>query len=376
MIALVLAGIAYCRAFFIGRHRLGMEVAALRHQLVVFKRKQPRPRLCICDRAFWAVLRRSWPGWVNALIIVKPETVVSWHRAGFRLLWRLRSRPRRLGQPKVRPEVRQLIRRMKSDNPSWGAPRIHGELLQLGFEISEPTVSRYLRGLRRQPDKTKTQRWLAFLQNHREVMAAFDFFTVPTLSFRVLYCFFVIEHDRRRILHFNTTAHPTSEWIMQQLREALPLPCPYRYVIFDRDRKFSTEVRTFLKASGIKPVRMSVRSPWQNGVAERWVASIRREMLDQVIPLNERHLMHVSREYILYYHDDRTYLGLNKEAPGARSTEMRPSRESAVFITATRGQQRRKRRPRFVLRSGGGVSSDCCVLDSRSSQRTESIGVT
>src|SRR3954451_8071699 len=201
MIALVVAVSAYCRAFFIGRHRLGMEVAALRHQLVVFKRKQPRPRLCSCDRAFWLALRRLWPGWVNALIIVKPDTVVSWHRAGFRLFWRLRSRPRRLGRPKVSPEVRQLIRRMKFDNPSWGAPRIHGELLQLGFEISEPTVSRYLRGLRRQPDKTKAQRWLAFLQNHREVMAAFDFFTVPTLSFRVLYCFFVIEHDRRRILH-------------------------------------------------------------------------------------------------------------------------------------------------------------------------------
>ena len=234
MIALVFAVIAYCRAFLIGRHRLGMEVGALRQQLVVFKRKQPRPRLCGCDRAFWVALRRLWPGWVNALIIVKPDTVVSWHRAGFRLFWRLRSRPRRLGRPNISPEVRQLIRRMKSENPSWGAPRIHGELLQLGFDVSEPTVSRYLQRLRSQPDKAKVQRWLAFLQNHREVMAAFDFFTVPTLSFRVLYCFFVIEHHRRRILHFNMTAHPTSEWIMQQLREALPLPCPYRYVIFDR----------------------------------------------------------------------------------------------------------------------------------------------
>ncbi len=261
MIALVFAVIDYCRAFFVGRQRLGMEVAALRQQLVVFKRKQPHPRLCGCDGAFWVALRRLWPGCVNALIIVKPDTVVPWHPAGFRLFWRLRSRPRRIGRPNVSAEIRQLIWRMKSDNPSWVAPRIHGELLQLGSDVSEPTVSRYLQRLRRQPDKAKAQRWLAFLQNHREVMAAFDFFTVPTLSFRVLYCFFVIEHHQRHILHFNTTAHPTSEWIVQQLREALPLPCPYGYVIFDRDRKFSTEVRTFLKASGIKPVRMSVRSP-------------------------------------------------------------------------------------------------------------------
>jgi len=214
MIALVLAVIAYCRTFFIGRHRLGLEVAALRQQLVVFQRKQPRPHLCDLDRTFWVALRRLWPGWANALIIVKPDTVVSWHRAAFRLFWRWRSRPKRLGRPSVSVEIQQLIRRMKSENPSWGAPRIHGELLQLGFEVSEPTVSRYLQRLKRQPDKSKVQRWLAFVQNHREVIAAFDFFTVPTLSFRVLYCFFVIEHQRRRILHFNVTAHPTSAWIL------------------------------------------------------------------------------------------------------------------------------------------------------------------
>lgn len=330
MIALVLAVIAYCRAFFIGRHRLGLEVAALRQQLVVFKRKQPRAHLSDLDRAFWVALRRLWPGWANALIIVKPDTVVSWHRAGFRLFWRWRSRPKRLGRPSVSVEIQQLIRRMKSENPSWGAPRIHGELLQLGFEVSEPTVSRYLQRLKRQPDNSKVQRWLAFIQNHREVIAAFDFFTVPTLSFRVLYCFFVIEHQRRRILHFNVTAHPTSDWILQQLREALPLPCPYRYVIFDRDRKFGTEVRSFLKASGIKSVRMSVRSPWQNGVAERWVGSIRREMLDHVIPLEERHLIRLSLEYVRYYHDDRTHIGLNKETPGARPTESRPNVAGAL----------------------------------------------
>ena len=323
MIALVLAVIAYCRAFFIGRHRLGLELAALRQQLVVFKRKQPRPHLCNLDRAFWVAVRRLWPGWANALIIVKPDTVLSWHRAAFRRFWRWRSRAKRLGRPSVSVEIQQLIRRMKSENPSWGAPRIHGELLQLGFELSETTVSRYLQRLNRQPDKVKVQRWLTFLQNHRELIAAFDFFTVPTLSFRVLYCFFVIEHHRRCILHINVTANPTSEWVVQQLREALPLPGPYRYVIFDRDRKFGAEVGTFLKASGIKAVRTSVRSPWQNGVAERWVGSIRRDMLDHVIPLNERHLMRLSLEYVRYYHDDRTHLGLKKETPGARSTDLR-----------------------------------------------------
>jgi len=203
------------------------------------------------------------------------------------------SRP--LGRPKVNEELRQLIRRMKSENPSWGAPRIHGELLLLGFQISEPTVSRYLQRLKRRTDGERAKRWLAFLNNHREVIAAFDFFTVPTLTFRVLYCFFVIEHQRRRILHFNVTAHPTGAWIVQQLREALPLPC-HRYILFDRDAKFGSEVRDILKAGGIQAVRTSVRSPWQNGVAGRWVGSCRREMLDHVIPLHEQHLLRLVHE--------------------------------------------------------------------------------
>ncbi len=172
---------------------------------------------------------------------------------------------------------------------------------------------------------------MAFLHNHREVIAAFDFFTVPTLTFRVLYCFFVIEHHRRRILHLNATAHPTCDWVVQQLREALPLPCPYRYVLFDRDRKFGREVREFLKASGIRVVRTSVRSPWQNGVAERWVGSCRRELLDHVIPLNERHLLRLGHEYIRYYHEDRTHLGLDKETPAGRLVEAPPIPPSTVL---------------------------------------------
>ena len=315
MIGLVLAAIAYVRAYLVSRHRLALEVAALRQQLVVYKRKRPRPLLCNIDRLFWVALRRWWTGWADALIIVKAETVVCWHRTGFRLFWRLRSQP--FGRPKITDEIRKLIRRMKADNPSWGAPRIHGELLALGFEVSEPTVSRYLQRLKRRTDREKAKRWLAFLHNRREVIAAFD-------------CFFVIEHGRRRILHFNATAHPTSEWIVQQLREAFPLPCPYRYVVFDRDRKFASEVPRFLKASGIQAVRTSVRSPWQNGVAERWVGSIRREMLDHVIPLNERHLMRLSLEYVRYYHEDRPHIGLNKESPGARKLEAGPGAASHV----------------------------------------------
>ena len=210
-----------------------------------------------------------------------------------------------------------------------------GNCGQLGFDISEPTVSRYLQRLKRRSHKAKVQHWRAFLLNHREVIAAFDFFTVPTLSFRELYCFFVIEHHRRCILHFNATAHPTSEWIVQQLREALPLPSLYRYVIFDRDRKFGTEVHCYLRASGIQAVRTSVRSPWQNGVAERWVGSIRSEMLDHVIPLDERHLIRLSLAYVHYYQDDGTHIGLNKETPGARPTESRPD-----VVRASRAEER------------------------------------
>lgn len=328
MVPLMLAVIAYIRCFVVPRHRLALEAVALRQQLAVFKKKQPRPRPQHLDRLFWVALRRLWSGWTDALILVQPETVVSWHRAGFRLFWRWRSR--QAGRPMINKELRDLIRRIKADNPRWGAPRIHGELLQLGFEISEPTVSRYLQRLKRRRDDGKAKRWLAFLNNHREVIAAFDFFTVPTLSFRTLYCFFVIEHGRRRILHFNCTAHPSSDWIVQQLREALPLPCPYRYVLFDRDAKFGREVVAFLKASNLEPLRTSVRSPWQNGIAERLVGSVRREMLDHVILLNESHLRRLGGEYLAYYHEDRTHIGLGKATPAGRSIEDRPNGVSRI----------------------------------------------
>src|ERR1700756_2558293 len=194
---------------------------------------------------------------------------------------------------------------MAVENSDWGAPKIHGELLKLGVEVSERTVARYLRRIHRRGDPGK--RWLAFLQNHREVIGAFDFFTVPTLTFQLLHCFFVIEHGRRRILHINVTRHPTAEWVVQQLREAFPEAGPYRYVIFDRDSIFNTEVVTFLKATGLEPKRTSVQAPWQNGIAERWIGSCRREILDHVIALNEPHLRRLIHDYVNYHHEDRTH---------------------------------------------------------------------
>jgi len=246
MLRFFLSFFGWFTAFFRSRHDLGLELVALRHQVGVLKRKNPRSRLGVWDQGFWVVLRRVWSGWVNVLVVVKPETVVRWHRAGFRLYWRWLSRRRNQGRPKISSEVRQLIARMTKENPTWGAPRIHGELLKLGFEISERTVSRCLARVGRKGDARKL--WLAFLRNHREGIVAMDFFTVPTATFRVLYCFFVIGHSRRRVLHFNATEHPSGRWVAQQLREAFPENTAPRYLILDRDRKYEGEVTEVLQS--------------------------------------------------------------------------------------------------------------------------------
>jgi len=199
---------------------------------------------------------------------------------------------------------------------TWGAPRIHGELLKLGFDLSERTVSRWVQKAPKNPEPVR--RWQAFIDNHREAIAAMDFFTVPTITFGVLYCFFVISHDRRRILHCNVTRHPTGLWITQQLREASPYDDKHKYLIHDRDAKFGEAVNEAVSAIGLSPKKTSFRSPWQNGIAERWVGSCRRDLLDHVIPLSERHLKRLLSEYIRYYHVDRTHLGLEKDTPHPR----------------------------------------------------------
>ena len=307
---------------------------ALRQQVAVLKRKRPRPPLNAGDRLFWTTLRRFWPGWSDVLLIVQPETVVAWHRAGFRLYWRWRSRARG-GRPRISQELRDLIARIANENPDWGAPKIHAELQKLGFALAERSVARYLRRITRRGDPKR--KWLAFLQNHREVLAALDFFTVPTVTFRELYCFFVIEHERRKILHCNVTEHPTAEWVVQQLREAFPEPCRYRYVILDRYRKLDAEVLAFLLAAGLKAKRTSVQSPWQNGLAERWIGSCRREILDHVIALNEEHLRRILLEYVTYHHQDRLHGSLEKNAPNRRPVERRPEGHAKVISMARLG---------------------------------------
>jgi putative transposase len=311
------------------RRDLILENLALRQQLLSLHARRPRRRLSASHKLFWVVLRRLWSGWKTPLVLVTPRTVVQWHRAGFRLYWKWLSRAGQVGGRKpVGEDIRALIFRMAAENPTWGAPRIHGELLKLGFQVSEPTVSRWLRRAPRAPDRA--QRWLTFLRNHREAIAAIDFFTVPTITFGLLHCFFVIDHDRRKILRFNVTRNPGALWIVQQMREAWPYATARKFLLFDRDSKFGHEVLSAATAMGTRPIRTAFRSPWQNGVAERWIGSCRRELLDHVIVVNERHLKRLVSEYLRYYHEDRTHLGLAKDTPAGRRVATRPLSGSKI----------------------------------------------
>jgi putative transposase len=266
---------------------------------------------------------------------------VRWHRTAFKLYWNWLLRGRvRVGRKPTSRELRELIFRMVSENPTWGAPRIHGELKMFGFDISERTVLRWMRKALRDPEPAT--RWAAFLRNPREAIAAMDFFTVPTLKFGVLYCFFAIHHDRRRILHCNVTRHPTTAWVAQQLREDFPCNSAPKYLIFDREHAFHGEVLETVDGLGVRPVRTAIRSPWQNGVAERWVGTCRRDLLDHVIVLNKRHLKHLMNEYVRYYHDDRTHLGLDKETPaGRKAARGTPVNAKVVSMPRLSGPQHR-----------------------------------
>lgn len=300
-------------------HRaLVLENLALRHQLEVLKRNTKRPHLTNRDRALWVFLLRHWADWRESLTLVQPETVIRWHRRGFRLYWKWKSRPRWPGRSKVPVDVRNLIRQMSQTNPLWDAPRIHGELLKLGITISQATVSKYMVRHRKPP----SQSWRTFLTNHANDIVSVDFFTIPTATFRVLFVFVVLSNERRRVLHFNVTDSPSAIWTGQQIVEAFPWDTAPTYLLRDRDGIFGEDFARRVESMGIKQVLISPRSPWQNPYVERVIGSIRRECVDHTIILNERHLRRVLKDYFKYYHGSRTHLGLKKDCPKPRPVEL------------------------------------------------------
>jgi transposase InsO family protein len=300
------------------RVALQAEILALRHQLLVLQRRKgkQRFRLSAADRLLWVWLSRIWAAWKSTLCIMKPATVIAWHRQGFRLYWSWKSRPGQ-GRPPLSAEVQDLIRRMSAANPGWGAPRIHGEMGKLGIKVSEATVAKYMVRHRNPPSQT----WRTFLTNHVKDLVSADFFLVPTATFCVLFVFVILAHDRRRPVHFAVTNHPTTEWIAQQLLQAFPWDTAPRFLLRDRDCNYAQVSRETAAGLGIGEVLCAPRSPWQNAYAERLIGSIRRECLDRVIILHEKGLRRVLRSYFEYYTHSRTHLSLDKDAPIPRAVQ-------------------------------------------------------
>jgi putative transposase len=318
MITLLLHVLRLLPFLFGGHRQLALENLALRQQLIVYKRAVPRPRLGRTDRLFWAALARAWTGWRQPLVIVTPDTVLRWQRRRFRDYWtQLSGRPTR-GRPTIHAEIKALITRMATANPLWGAPRIHGELLKLGLDVSERTVSRLIPKRPSSPSQT----WRTFLANHVRELVALDFFTVPTVRLRVLFVLVVLAHHRRRVVHFNVTEHPTAAWTAQQIVDAFPDESAPAYLLRDRDRVYGQLFRHRVKTMGIKEVLTAPHCPWQNPFAERLIGSIRRECLSHVLVFGERHLRRILTRYLAYYHQARTHLALDKDAPDLRPIEL------------------------------------------------------
>ena len=329
---------ALLRKLLKSRAALVAENLALRHQIVILQRSVKRPRLHRRDRVFWVWLSRLWRGWRSSLLVVQPETVIRWHRQGFRLYWRWKSRSR-CGRPKLDAEIRALIRRMSRENPTWGRRRIRSELHLLGYEVAELTVAKYMVRGRKPP----SQGWRVFLENHSREIAAIDFFTVVTLNFRILICFVVLRLHQRTVVHFNVTSHPTGRWTAQQIVEAFPYETAPRYLLRDRDGIYSPYFADRVRGMGIEEVLIAPRSPWQNPFIERLIGSIRRECLDHILVISEAHLRRVLREYFAYYHDSRPHQSLDGNAPRPREIEP-PSQGRIVAEPRVGGFHHRYRR--------------------------------
>src|ERR1700722_763316 len=316
MIGLLCFALAVLASPFKSKLRLEAENAVLRHQLIILRRRlHGRVRLTNHDRWFFIQLYRWFPAILRVLTIMRPETLVRWHRAGFRRDWRWKSR-RRGGRPPVETELRALIRRMSIENPLWGAPRIHGEL-KLGFEVAQSSVAKYIVKRRVPP----SQGWRTFLRNHAPDIAAMDLFVVPTIGFDLLFALVIVRLDRRDLVWINVTTNPTAEWVARQITEAFPWDMAPGYMIRDRDRVYGTVVTRRLRAMGIRDKPIAPASPWQNGFAERLIGSIRRECLDHIIVLGEVHLRRILKSYARYYNETRTHLALDKDPPLSRTVK-------------------------------------------------------
>ena len=314
MVALICFVLAVLASPFKSKSRLEAENAVLRHQLIVLQRKvRGRAHLTNNDRWFFVQMFRWFPSILKVVTIIEPETLVRWHRAGFRRHWRWKSRSRG-GRPQIDVELRTLIRRMSIENLLWGAPRIHGELLKLGFSVAQSTVATYMVKRRGSP----SQGWRTFLRNHAPDIAAMDLFVVPTIGFKLLYGFVIVRLHRRDLVWINVTTNPTAEWVARQITEAFPWDGAPRYMIRDRDRIYGTVVTRRLRAMGIRDKPIAPASPWQNGFAERLIGSIRRECLDHVIVSGEAHLRRILKSYANYYNSVRTHRSLDKDAPISR----------------------------------------------------------
>jgi transposase InsO family protein len=317
MIALLCFFLTLLVSPFKSKSRLGAENAALRREVIILRRKvRGRVHLTNGDRFFFVQLYRWFPSVLNIITIIRPETLVRWHRAGFRRYWRWKSRSLG-GRPQVEADLRALIRRMSVDNPLWGAPRIHGELLKLGFEVAQSSVAKYMVKRPGPP----SQGWRTFLRNHAPDIAAMDLFVAPTLGFDLLYAFIIVRLARRDLVWINVTPHPTADWIARQITEAFPWNEAPRYLIRDRDRVYGAAAMRRLRAMGIRDKPIAPGSPWQNGFAERLIGSIRRECVDHIVVLGETHLRRILKSYARYYNETRTHRSLDKDAPISRPVQ-------------------------------------------------------
>ena len=311
MIALIQLALAIVASLFKPKARLEAENAALRHQLIVLRRKVPgRVKLTNGDRTFFVWLYRLFPSVRPAFVLVQPETLIRWHREGFRRYWLWKSRCRS-GRPSADQEVRALIGRMSRENPLWGAPRIHGELLKLGFTVAQSTVAKYMARRRGPP----SQGWKTFLRNHADGIAAMDLFVVPTIGFRMLYGLVIVRLARRLLVWTAVTANPTAEWVARQITEAFPWNDAPKYLIRDRDAVYGAAFKKRIHAMGIRDHPTAPRSPWQNPYAERLIGSIRRECLDHLVVMGAAHLGRILRSYAAYYNQARTHRSLAKDCP-------------------------------------------------------------